>query len=109
MISIVICSELLQRLLRSPSVSFSHRLNLRHEVFGNFLFRNAADGSVWCIKTDVAQVIEYREEGDLSELGNARDEDEALVLVLFFQDGKHGLVDGCAGIMLWSLPGMLQR
>ena len=108
MISVVIGRELLQRLLRSPSVFLSHRLNLRHEVVGYFLFRDTADGGVWCIKTDVAQIIENREERNLSELGDARDEDETLVFVLFFQDGKHGLVDGCAGIMLRSLPGMLQ-
>ena len=59
-------------------------------------------------QTDVAQVVEYGEEGDLCELGDARDEDETLVFVFFFQDGKHGLVDGCAGIMLRSLPGVLQ-
>ena len=108
MISVVKRRELLQRLLRSPSVFFSHCLNLRYEVFGNFLFRNAADGGVGCIKTDVAQIIENREERNLSELSDARDEDEAFVLVLFFQDGKHGFIDGCAGFMLRSLPGMLQ-
>lgn len=91
MISVVIGRELLQRLLRSPSVFFSHRFNLRHEVFGNFLLRNAADSGVGCIKTDVAQIVKYGEEGDLCELGDARDEDETLVFVLFFKTANTDL------------------
>lgn len=91
MISVVKRRELLQRLLWSPSVFFSHRLNLRHEVVGNFLFRNAADGGVRCIKTDVAQIIENREERNLSELGDARDKDETLVFVLFFKTANTDL------------------
>ena len=44
----------------------------------------------------------------MCELGDARDEDETLVFVFFFQNGKYGFIDGCAGIMLRSLPRMLQ-
>lgn len=91
MISVVIDRELLLRLLWSPSVFFSHRLNLRHEVVGSFLFRDAADGGVGCIKTDVTQVVENREKRNLSELGDARDEDETLVLVLFFKTANTDL------------------
>lgn len=91
MISVVKSRELFLCLLWSPSIFFSHRLNFRHEVVGNFLFRNAADSGVRCIKTDVTQVVEYGEQGDLCELGDARDEDEAFVLVFFFKTANTDL------------------
>jgi len=78
------------------------------EVHADFLLRNAADGGVLRQETDVGEVVQYREEGYLCELGDARDEHQSLVLVGCFQNSKDFAVYFRAFFMLWCLPRVLK-
>lgn len=60
-------------------------------------------------QTDVAEVIEHREEGNLRKLGNASDKDKLLILIISLQDGKNTTIDCCTTFMFWCLPRMLKR
>lgn len=109
MISIIIGFQLFYGFIYNPSIILSHRLYLWHKVVGDFLLGNTTNGCVWSIKTDVAEVIEHGEEGNLCKLSDARDEDKLLILIIRLQDGKDAAIDISTTFMLRCLPKMLER
>ena len=96
MIAIIIGFQLFDGFIYCPSIILSHRLYLWHKIFGDFLLGNTTNGCVWSVKTDVAEVIEHREEGNLRKLSNASDKDKLLILIICLQDGKDTAIDCCS-------------
>ena len=108
MVAVVIFLQSVVGFLCRPFVARRHLFQLRLEVLPDLFLRNAAEGSVFGLETDVGQVVECGEQGDLRKLGDARDEDKLLVLVVSLQDGEHLPVHCRASLVLGSFPGMLQ-
>ena len=96
-------------LLQGPLVHFSHSFQFRLEVLPDFFFCNTADSCIFRKETDIGQVVENREKRNLRKLGDARNEDETLVRIISFQDGKHASIYFCATLMLGSFPRVLER
>ena len=109
MIAIVIGRQLCHGFVVGAVLIRSQFVDFGFEIAEHFFLRNAADGSVFGLKTDVAQIVEYGEERDLRKLGDACDEDKLLVFVVRLQDGKDLSVDAGAGLVVRRLPGVLQR
>ncbi len=74
----------------------------------HFFLRNTADGCIFRLKADVAQIVEHREERNLRKLGDAGDEDKLLVFIICLENGKHLSINSGTCFVLRSLPGMLQ-
>ena len=108
MITIIISRQLCYGFIESPVVLGCQFTDFRLEITESFFLRNTADGSIFWIKTDIAQVIEHRKEGNLCKLGDTCDKDKLLVFIICLKNGKHFSIDICARLMLRSLPGMLQ-
>ena len=96
-------------LLQSPTIHFRHFLQLWHEILADFLFRDTAKRGILWQETDIGQIVECREQGNLRKLGDAGDKDEALVLIVSLQNGEHVSIHIGTFFMLRSFPGMLQR
>ncbi len=82
------------QLHRKSSPSYSANLlisGLKSRQTSSFVMPQIAAYSG--IKTDVAQIVEHREERNLRKLGDARDEDKLLVFVISFENGKHLSID----------------
>ena len=109
MITIIICGQLGYSFIVGPVLIFCQFADFRFEITQHLFLRYATDGCILWLKTDVAQVVEYREERNLRKLGNAGDEDELLIFVVSFQYGKHLSIDAGTCFVLRCLPGMLQR
>ena len=109
MVAIVVILQVVVSLLQGPVVHFSHSFQLRLEVLPNFFFCNTANGSIFRQKTDIGQVVEYREKGNLSKLGDARNKNETLIRIIGFQNGKNFTVYLCASLVIGCLPGVLER
>ena len=107
-IAVVVGLQANHCLLLSPSVRLAHRLHFRTEIVGYLLGSDTADGCKRLVETDVAEIVENGEEGDLRELRDAGDENETFVLVVGFQNGEHFAVDRCTRLMVGHFPGMLQ-
>lgn len=103
-IAVVVGLQTSHCLLLSPSVRLAHCLHFGSEIVGYLLSGDAADGCKRLVKTDVAEIVEDREEGYLRELRDAGDEDETLVLVVGFQYGEHFAVDRCTRLMVGRFP-----
>ena len=103
-IAVVIGLQSSHRLFFCPSVRLAHRLHFWTEIVGYLLSGDAADGCKRLVETDVAEIVEDREEGYLRELRDAGDEDETLVLVVGFQYGEHFAVDCCTRLMVGRFP-----
>ena len=104
MIAVVIGLQSSHRLFLCPSVRLAHRLHFWTEIVGYLLSGDAADGCKRLVETDVAEIVEDREEGYLRELRDAGDEDETLVLVVGFQYGEHFAVNCCTRLMVGRFP-----
>ena len=104
MIAVVIGLQSSHRLFFCPSVRLAHCLHFGSEIVGYLLSGDTADGCKRLVETDVAEIVEDREEGYLRELRDAGDEDETLVFVVGFQYGKHLSIDAGACFVLRSLP-----
>ena len=109
MVTVVVILQIIVGLLQGPAIHFSHSFQFRLEVLSDFFFCDTADGSIFWKETDIGQVVENREKRDLRKLGNARDEDETLVRIISFQNGKNASIYFCATLMLGSFPGVLER
>ena len=60
-------------------------------------------------ETDIGQVVEYREKRNLRKLGNTRNEDETLIRIIGFQNGKDASIYFCTTLRLGSFPRVLER
>ena len=109
MIAVIICRQIGYCFVECPVFIFCQLIDFQLEISKHFFLGNTADGSIFRLKADIAQIIKYREERDLRKLGDAGDEDKFFVFILCFQDCKYFSIDICTCFMLWSLPGMLQR
>ena len=109
MVAVVKVLQPFQRLVRRPAVHLSHLLHLRHEVVHNLLLGYSTNGGILRLETDVHQIVEHGEEGNLRKLGDTCDEDKAFHLVICLQDGKHLAIEGCAGFVLRGMPRVLKR
>ena len=109
MIAVVVGRQQRHGLVECAVLIFCQFADFGLEIAEHFFLRDAADGRVFGLKTDVAQIIEYGEEGDLRKLGDARDEDKLLVFVVCLQDGEDLSVDAGAGLVVGRPPGVLQR
>ena len=103
MVAVVVILQVIMGLLQSPAVHFCHSFQFRLEVLSDFFFCDAADGSIFWKKTDIGQVVEYREKRNLRKLGNTRNEDETLVCIIGFQNGKNASIYFCTTLMLGIL------
>ena len=70
--------------IEGAALIFCQFVYLGSEIAQHLVLGNAAEGSIFWIKTDVAQIVEHREERDLSKLGDACDEDKLFVFVVSF-------------------------
>ena len=96
-------------LLQGPLVHFGHSFQFWLEVLPDFFFCNTANGSIFWKETDIGQVVEYREKRNLRKLGDARNEDETLVRIICFQDGKNLTIYLGAVFVMRCLPRVLER
>ena len=108
MITIIVGCQLCHSLVEVPIVLCSQLIDFRLEITQDFFLGNTANGGIFWLKTDVAQIVEYREERDLRKLGDTCDEDKLLVFVISLEDGKNTTINSCTCFMLRSFPGMLQ-
>ena len=108
-IPIIILLQFVMGLLQSPTIYFRHFLQLWHKVLADFLVRDTAKRGILRQETDIGQIVECREQGNLRKLGDAGNEDKALVLIVSLQNGEHVSIHIGTFFMLRSLPGMLQR
>ena len=109
MIAVVVGRQQRHGLVECAALIFCQFADFGLEIAEHFFLRDAADGRVFGFETDVAQIVEYGEEGDLCKLGDARDEDKLLVFVVRLQDGEDLSVDAGAGLVVGRPPGVLQR
>ena len=109
MIAVVVGRQQRHGLVECAVLIFCQFVDFGLEIAKHFFLRDAADGRVFGLKTDVAQIVEHGEEGDLRKLGDARDEDKLLVFVVRLQDGEDLSVDAGAGLVVGRPPGVLQR
>lgn len=68
MIFIIVILQVVMRLLQSPVVCLSHRLQLGLEILLYLVFRNTTDDGILWQETDVGEIVERREERELGEL-----------------------------------------
>ena len=108
MITVIIGLELGYCFFKCPIFVIRQLFYFGFEVVLKLFFRNAANGCVLWLKTDVAQIVEHGEEGYLGKLGNARDEHKLLIFVICLQDGEDVPVDCGAFFVMRRFPGMLQ-
>ena len=109
MIAVVVGRQQRHGFVECAALIFCQFADFGLEIAKHFFLRDAADGRVFGLKTDVAQIVEHGEEGDLRKLGDARDKDKLLVFVVRLQDGEDLSVDAGAGLVVGRPPGVLQR
>ena len=109
MVAIVVILQVVVSLLQGPTVHFCHSFQFWLEVLSDFFFCNTANCSMFWKETDIGQVVEYREKRNLRKLGNTRNEDETLIRIIGFQNGKNASIYFCTTLMLGSFPRVLER
>ena len=96
------------RFVERPSVDFCHFFYFRRETLCQFIFCDTANRGVFWKKTDICQIIQYREERNLRKLCDACDKDKLLVVGSCFQYGKHILINSGAFCVSSAFLGMLK-
>ena len=104
MIAVVVVFQILESLLHSPAVLIRHRPYLWHEVVVYLLLGDTAYCCILRHEADVGEIVEHGEQRDLRKLGDAREENETLVLHTRLQHGEHTSIYSCACLMLRSVP-----
>ncbi len=97
------------RLVCGPSVRLAHLFDFRHEIIREFILGYSTNRGELRFETDIQQIVEHGEQGDLRKLCYTRDKDETLKLVVCLEYGKHLTIESRASFMLRRMPGVLQR
>ena len=85
MITIVFVFQFCQHLVFGQVVCLAKLVDAFLEVVHHLPFRNTAYRSIFGVHGDVFEVVDLREDAELRELGDARDKDEAEVLIQLLQ------------------------
>ena len=72
MVAIIMLLELLQGLLISESIMFSHLLDTLTEILSQFTFGNTTTATVFILQRENLEIIQLAKDAELTKLGSVR-------------------------------------